>query len=95
MRKDFNSSTKSKVLIGRERPTLCSDAWSLGAVLLQWMLERAPWDLHQLCDQYQYRHDKQVSTTRCPKNNVPLAEVLPSSKGTFFPGHPVGVKYSQ
>ena len=62
--KDLNPSTKSKVLIGRERPTLCSDAWSLGAVLLQWMLERAPWDLHQLCDQYQYRHDKQVYS-RC------------------------------
>lgn len=57
----LNPHQAPEVLIGRERPTLCSDAWSLGAVLLQWMLERAPWDLHHLCDQYQYRHDKQAS----------------------------------
>ena len=31
--------------------------WSLGAVVLQWMLERPPWDLQHLCDMYQYRHD--------------------------------------
>ena len=27
--------------------------------------------------------------TRCPRKNVPLDEVCPSPKGTFFLGHPV------
>ena len=26
-------------------------------------------------------------STRCPKKNVPLGEVCPSPKGTFFPVH--------
>ena len=57
----LNPHQAPEVLIGRERPTLCSDVWSLGAVVLQWMLERPPWDLTQLCEHYQYRHDRQAS----------------------------------
>ena len=34
----LNPHQAPEVLIGRERPTLCSDVWSLGAVVLQWML---------------------------------------------------------
>lgn len=34
------------------------------------------------------------SNTRCPRKNVPLGQVLPSAKGTFFLGHPV-VKFWQ
>jgi len=57
----LNPHQAPEVLIGRERPTLCSDVWSLGCIILQWMLERAPWDLTQLCEQYQYRHDRQAT----------------------------------
>ena len=32
----LNPHQAPEVLIGHERPTLCSDVWSLGAVLLQW-----------------------------------------------------------
>ena len=32
-------------MVGGERPTLFSDAWSLGAVLLQWMTRLPPWDM--------------------------------------------------
>ena len=32
-------------MVGGKRPTLFSDAWSLGAVLLQWMTRLPPWDM--------------------------------------------------
>lgn len=57
----LNPHQAPEVLIGHERPSLCSDVWSLGAVILQWMMERPPWDLQHLCDMYQYRHDRQAS----------------------------------
>ena len=41
----LNPHQAPEVLIGQERPTLCSDMWSLAAVALQWILERPPWDL--------------------------------------------------
>lgn len=65
----LNPHQAPEVLIGRERPTLCSDVWSLGAVLLQWMLERPPWDLQYLCQQYQYRHDRQASALHDAMDN--------------------------
>ena len=37
----LNPHQAPEVLIGRERPTLCSDVWSLGAVILQWMLGKS------------------------------------------------------
>ena len=43
-----NQYDNMKVLIGQERPTLCSDVWSLAAVVLQWVTERPPWDLQVL-----------------------------------------------
>ena len=58
-----------EVLIGHERPSLCSDVWSLGAVILQWMLERPPWDLQHLCHMYQYRHDRQASALHDAMDN--------------------------
>ena len=33
------------MLIDRERPSLFSDCWSLGAVLLHWIMDLPPWDL--------------------------------------------------
>ena len=67
---DFlNPCQAPEVMVGGERPTLFSDAWSLGAVLLQWMLERPPWDLQYLCQQYQYRHDRQASALHDAMDN--------------------------
>ena len=65
----LNPHQAPEVLIRRERPTLCSDVWSLGAVILQWMLERPPWDLQLLCQQYQYRHDRQASALHDAMDN--------------------------
>ena len=43
---DFlNPCQAPEVMIGGERPTLFSDAWSLGAVVLQWMTRLPPWDM--------------------------------------------------
>ena len=43
---DFlNPCQAPEVMVGGERPTLFSDAWSLGAVLLQWMTRLPPWDM--------------------------------------------------
>ena len=43
---DFlNPCQAPEVMIGGERPTLFSDAWSLGAVILQWMTRLPPWDM--------------------------------------------------
>ena len=65
----LNPHQAPEVLIGHERPSLCSDVWSLGAVILQWMLERPPWDLQHLCDMYQYRHDRQASALHDAMDN--------------------------
>lgn len=40
-----NPCQAPEVLYTRERPTLFSDCWSLGAVILHWMLELPPWDM--------------------------------------------------
>jgi len=71
----LNPHQAPEVLIGHERPTLCSDVWSLGAVLLQWMLERPPWDLQQLCEQYQYRHDRQANALHDAMDNQEVPTV--------------------
>ena len=43
---DFlNPCQAPEVLIGGERPTLFSDAWSLGAVILHWMTQLPPWNM--------------------------------------------------
>ena len=78
----LNPHQAPEVLIGRERPSLGSDVWSLGAVLLQWMLERAPWDLQYLCDIYQYRHDRQASALHDAMDNqvCPINTVDPKKK---------------
>jgi len=55
----FNPYQAPEVVLGEDRPTLCSDIWSLGCVLLQWMLERPPWDIQDLCTRYSYRLNKQ------------------------------------
>jgi len=65
----LNPHQAPEVLIGQERPTLCSDIWSLGAVLLQWITERPPWDLQELCNQYQYRSDRQASALHDAMDN--------------------------
>lgn len=65
----LNPHQAPEVLIGHERPSLCSDVWSLGAVILQWMMERPPWDLQHLCDMYQYRHDRQASALHDAMDN--------------------------
>ena len=65
----LNPHQAPEVLIGHERPSLCSDVWSLGAVILQWMLERPPWDLQHLCHMYQYRHDRQASALHDAMDN--------------------------
>ena len=57
------------MLIGQERPTLCSDVWSLAAVVLQWVTERPPWDLQELCTQYRYRSDRQASALHDAMDN--------------------------
>jgi serine/threonine protein kinase len=57
----LNPHQAPEVLIGQERPTLCSDVWSLAAVVLQWVTERPPWDLQELCSRHQYRGDRQAS----------------------------------
>ena len=33
------------------------------------MLERPPWDLQQLCEAYQYRHDRQASALHDAMDN--------------------------
>ena len=71
----LNPHQAPEVLIGHERPTLCSDVWSLGAVLLQWMLERPPWDLQHLCEQYQYRHDRQANALHDAMDNQEVPTV--------------------
>jgi len=55
----FNPYQAPEVVLGEDRPTLCSDIWSLGCVLLQWMYERPPWDIQDLCTRYSYRLNKQ------------------------------------
>ena len=57
----FNPYQAPEVFIGDERPTLFSDVWSLGSVLLQWLLESPIWDFQELCSRYKYRDNKQVS----------------------------------
>lgn len=65
----LNPHQAPEVLIGEERPTLCSDVWSLGAVVLQWVTERPPWDLQELCSQYRYRGDRQASALHDAMDN--------------------------
>jgi len=65
----LNPHQAPEVLIGGERPTLCSDAWSLASVILQWIVERPPWDLQDLCSRYQYRSDKQAQALQDAMEN--------------------------
>jgi len=65
----LNPHQAPEVLIGQERPTLCSDTWSLAAVILQWITERPPWDLQELCSQYRYRGDRQASALHDAMDN--------------------------
>ena len=77
----LNPHQAPEVLIGQERPTLCSDVWSLAAVVLQWVTERPPWDLQvphshyflymvqELCTQYRYRGDRQASALHDAMDN--------------------------
>ena len=41
----MNPCQAPEVLIEGERPSLFSDSWSLGAVLLHWIMELPPWDM--------------------------------------------------
>ena len=44
------------------------------------MLERPPWDLQQLCEAYQYRHDRQASALHdAMDNQVSFSSALASS----------------
>lgn len=72
----LNPCQAPEVLIGGERPTLFSDVWSLGATLLQWLLESPPWDFQELCSRYKYRDNKQVLALREAMNNKEEPTVL-------------------
>jgi len=72
----LNPHQAPEVLLGEERPTLCSDSWSLGCILLQWMLERPPWDLQDLCTRYQYRLNKQEKALRDAMENKEFPTVV-------------------
>ena len=50
------------MLIGRERPTMFGDSWSLAATLLQWLTEQpGPWDLDELCTRYGMRRNRMMA----------------------------------
>lgn len=72
----LNPHQAPEVLIGEERPTLCSDMWSLASVLLQWATDRPPWDLQELCNRYQYRNDRQVAALHDAMSNQEEPTVL-------------------
>jgi len=65
----LNPHQAPEVLVGQERPSLCSDIWSLSGVLLQWATDSPPWDLQELCSRYQYRTDGQVEALHDAMNN--------------------------
>ena len=52
-----------EMLIGRERPSMFSDSWSLAATLLQWLTEQpgGPWDLDELCTRYGMRRNRMMA----------------------------------
>ena len=51
-----------EMLIGRERPTMFGDSWSLAATLLQWLTEQpGPWDLDELCTRYGMRRNRMMA----------------------------------
>ena len=46
------------------------------------MLERPPWDLQQLCEAYQYRHDRQASALHDAMDNQVSFSSSPASSWT-------------
>ena len=46
------------------------------------MLERPPWDLQQLCEAYQYRHDRQASALHDAMDNQVSFSSSPASSLT-------------
>jgi serine/threonine protein kinase len=74
----LNPHQAPEVLIGSERPTLCSDVWSMSAVLLQWTTDRPPWDLQELCNRYQYRNDRQLAALHDAMSNQEDPTVIAS-----------------
>ena len=46
------------------------------------MLERPPWDLQQLCEAYQYRHDRQASALHDAMGNQVSFSSAPASSLT-------------
>ena len=63
-------------MVGGERPTLFSDAWSLGAVVLQWMTRLPPWDMQVGGAQLDNSYALQGSTNRRPPGCVNAAGKL-------------------
>lgn len=72
----FNPNQAPEVLLDKERPTLFSDCWSLGSVLLHWLIDLPPWDLQDLCVRYRLRSNRQLSALKNAMRNEEDPSVL-------------------
>ncbi|XP_059097826.1 uncharacterized protein LOC131892100 [Tigriopus californicus] len=72
----FNPNQAPEVILHKERPTLFSDCWSLGAVLLHWLIDLPPWDLQDLCVRYRLRNNRQLSALKNAMRNDEDPSVL-------------------